>query len=84
MHLKSLTRYTAQVIQDYATPTGTTLSRHLSAHLSPQITYLVQARPMAASMGNAIRNLKYEISILSIDLPEQDVSVRPTSVEIQL
>ncbi|KAG8963972.1 hypothetical protein FRC03_002403 [Tulasnella sp. 419] len=60
------------VIQDYVTPQGTTLSRHLMTHLSPQISYLVAARPMSMSMGNAIRYLKYEISILSIDLPEQD------------
>lgn len=42
-------------------------------HLSPQISYLTAARPMSVSTGNAIRYLKYEISILSIDLPEQDV-----------
>ncbi|KAF9518360.1 hypothetical protein BS47DRAFT_1338290 [Hydnum rufescens UP504] len=60
------------VIQDYATPPQTTLSRHLMTHLSPQITHLVAARPMSTSMGNAIRYLKYEISILDIDLPEQD------------
>ncbi|KAG8901435.1 5'-3' exoribonuclease 2 [Tulasnella sp. 403] len=61
------------VIQDYVTPPGTTLSRHLMTYLSPQISYLVAARPMPTSSGNAIRYLKYEISILSIDLPEQDV-----------
>lgn len=43
-------------------------------HLSPQISYLVSARPMSVSMGNAIRYLKFEISVLGIDLPEQDVS----------
>lgn len=44
-------------------------------YLSPQISYLVTVgRPMSVSMGNAIRQLKYEISILDIDLPEQDVS----------
>lgn len=42
-------------------------------YLSPQISYLTAARPMSVSTGNAIRYLKYEISILSIDLPEQDV-----------
>lgn len=43
-------------------------------HLSPQISYLVSARPMSVSMGNAIRQLKLEISNTDIDMVEQDVS----------
>ncbi|KAG1858481.1 hypothetical protein F4604DRAFT_1684893 [Suillus subluteus] len=60
------------VIQDYVTPPNNTLSRHLLTHLSPQITHLVSARPMSVTMGNAIRELKLEISGSDIDLPEQD------------
>ncbi|TFK74401.1 IF-2B-domain-containing protein [Pluteus cervinus] len=60
------------VIQDYTTPAHSTLSRHLMTHLSPQITHLVSARPMSTTMGNAIRQLKLEISGSDIDLPEQD------------
>ncbi|KAJ8086307.1 hypothetical protein PM082_005130 [Marasmius tenuissimus] len=60
------------VIQDYTTPPNTTLSRHLMSYLSPQITHLVAARPMSVTMGNAIRQLKLEISGSDIDLPEQD------------
>ncbi|KAJ7068182.1 hypothetical protein C8F01DRAFT_979013 [Mycena amicta] len=60
------------VIQDYTTPPNNTLSRHLMSHLSPQITHLVSARPMSVTMGNAIRQLKLEISGSDIDLPEQD------------
>ncbi|KAF5331531.1 hypothetical protein D9611_007663 [Ephemerocybe angulata] len=56
------------VIQDYTTPPNSTLSRHLMTHLSPQITHLVAARPMSVSMGNAIRQLKLEISNSDIDL----------------
>ncbi|KAF9263649.1 IF-2B-domain-containing protein [Marasmius fiardii PR-910] len=59
-------------IQDYTTPPNTTLSRHLMTYLSPQITHLVAARPMSVTMGNAIRQLKLEISGSDIDLPEQD------------
>lgn len=52
-------------------------------YLSPQISYLVTVgRPMSVSMGNAIRQLKYEISILDIDLPEQDVSPLRTSFAV--
>jgi translation initiation factor eIF-2B subunit delta len=43
-------------------------------HLSPQITHLVNSRPMSVTMGNAIRQLKLDISGSDIDLPEQDVS----------
>lgn len=43
-------------------------------HLSPQITHLVSARPMSVTMGNAIRQLKLEISGSDIDMIEQDVS----------
>ncbi|KAG5644590.1 hypothetical protein DXG03_008164 [Asterophora parasitica] len=60
------------VIQDYTTPSHSTLSRHLMTHLSPQITHLVAARPMSVTMGNAIRQLKLEISGSDIDTIEQD------------
>lgn len=61
-----------RVIQDYTTPPNNTLSRHLMTHLSVQISHLVSARPMSVTMGNAIRQLKLEISGSDIDLPEQD------------
>ncbi|KAH9999370.1 hypothetical protein BJV77DRAFT_939808, partial [Russula vinacea] len=61
-----------RVIQDYTTPQNNTLSRHLMTHLSVQISHLVSARPMSVTMGNAIRQLKLEISGSDIDLPEQD------------
>ncbi|KAI0650111.1 eukaryotic translation initiation factor 2B delta subunit [Trametes meyenii] len=60
------------VIQDYVTPPNHTLSRHLMTHLSPQISHLVAARPMSVTMGNAIRQLKLDISGTDFDLPEQD------------
>ncbi|CAK5262616.1 unnamed protein product [Mycena citricolor] len=60
------------VIQDYTTPPNNTLSRHLMTHISPQITHLVSARPMSVTMGNAIRQLKLEISSSDINMPEQD------------
>lgn len=73
----TINRFRAQVIQDYVTPSNTTLSRHLMTHLSPQISHLVAARPMSVTMGNAIRQLKLEISGSDIDLPEQDVRTFP-------
>ncbi len=51
-------------------------------HLSVQISHLVSARPMSVTMGNAIRQLKLEISGSDIDLPEQDV--RTTSLSFRM
>ncbi|KAF9430053.1 hypothetical protein BGZ94_008487 [Podila epigama] len=60
-----------KAIQDYQTPPNTTLSRHIQTYLNPHINYLVTCRPMAVSMGNAIRYLKYEIGE-NLDLPDED------------
>ncbi|KAI9740260.1 MAG: hypothetical protein M1834_004838 [Cirrosporium novae-zelandiae] len=59
-----------RVIESYTTPPGHSLNRHLVSHLSPQIEYLVSCRPMAISMGNAIRWLKLEINKVDVDTPE--------------
>lgn len=58
------------VISDYHTPENTTLTRHLTGHLSHQIEFLRTSRPLSTSMGNAIRWLKQEISHISIDTTE--------------
>ncbi|KAK7203512.1 hypothetical protein BZA70DRAFT_250438 [Myxozyma melibiosi] len=60
-----------EVIKDYRTPAGTTLSRNLTNHLSKQIDFLKTARPLSVTMGNSIRWLKQEISIVSIDVSDQ-------------
>lgn len=69
--LKSMLEVFKVVIKDYITPQNTTLTRHLTGHLSHQIEYLKSARPLSVSMGNAIRWLKQEISHISIDTTEQ-------------
>ncbi|CAG8591843.1 1678_t:CDS:2 [Ambispora gerdemannii] len=61
-----------KVIQDYKTPNNTTLSRHLQTHLSAQINYLKNARPMSVSMGNAIRHIKWEISTIGYDSSDNE------------
>ena len=62
------------VISSYVVPPGKALVRHLPSHLSPQITHLVRARPMAISMGNAVRYIKWEIQHLPPDMPDEEVS----------
>ncbi|KAL2830071.1 hypothetical protein BDW59DRAFT_141719 [Aspergillus cavernicola] len=61
-----------RVIESYTTPKGTSLSRHLTTHLSHQITYLSTCRPLSISQGNAIRALKLEISSIDPSVPETE------------
>jgi translation initiation factor eIF-2B subunit delta len=61
-----------QVIEDYETPEGSSLNRHLpAAYLSHQINYLTSARPMATAMGSTIRWLKAKISNISPDITDE-------------
>lgn len=53
------------------TPHGTSLSRNLTALLSPQIEYLITCRPISISTGNAIRWLKLLINNVDIETPEE-------------
>jgi len=64
-----------KVISDYKTPTGTSLSRHLTSHISKQVEFLSNCRTLCGSMKTAIRYVKTEIAKLSIDLPDEDAKV---------
>jgi len=61
-----------QVIADYQTPPDQILSRHLGSHLQPHISYLQNFRPLAVSMGNAIRYLKKQITSLTPDMSDSE------------
>ncbi|GAA5909860.1 hypothetical protein JCM6882_002034 [Rhodosporidiobolus microsporus] len=57
------------IISSYTPPPQTTLTRHLpTTHLNPQIAHLIRARPLSVSMGTAIRFLKYEISLIEMEM----------------
>lgn len=60
------------MVEAYTTPLGTSLSRHLTTHLSHQITYLSTCRPLSISQGNAIRALKLAIASIDPSVPEAD------------
>lgn len=60
------------VVKDYQTPQGTTLSRNLTSYLSHQIDILKKARPLSVTMGNAIRWLKQEISLIDPSTPDKE------------
>ena len=65
--LSSHTR--TQIISSYTPPPQTSLTRHLpTTHLNPQIAHLIRARPLSVSMGTAIRYLKYEISLIEMEM----------------
>ncbi|TRY58800.1 hypothetical protein DNTS_009774 [Danionella cerebrum] len=61
-----------QVIQDYSTPPNEELSRDLVNKLSPYISFLGQCRPLSASMGNAIKYIKKEISNVPSQCKEEE------------
>lgn len=61
-----------QIISDYQTPPGTILSRNLTQYLSHQIDFIIKARPLSVTMGNTIRWLKQQISMLDVDVKEKE------------
>ncbi|KAE8605784.1 hypothetical protein XENTR_v10015319 [Xenopus tropicalis] len=61
-----------QVIRDYTTPQQEELSRDLVNKLKPFISFLNQCRPLSASMGNAIKYIKKEISNISQSKGEEE------------
>ncbi|XP_033931840.1 translation initiation factor eIF2B subunit delta isoform X1 [Pseudochaenichthys georgianus] len=61
-----------QVIRDYTTPPNEELSRDLVNKLKPYISFLNQCRPLSASMGNAIKYIKKEISNIPSQCREEE------------
>uniref|UniRef100_A0A3B4FGB2 Translation initiation factor eIF2B subunit delta n=1 Tax=Pundamilia nyererei TaxID=303518 RepID=A0A3B4FGB2_9CICH len=61
-----------QVIRDYTTPQNEELSRDLVNKLKPYISFLNQCRPLSASMGNAIKYIKKEISNIPSNCKEDE------------
>uniref|UniRef100_A0A8B9L0V9 Translation initiation factor eIF2B subunit delta n=1 Tax=Astyanax mexicanus TaxID=7994 RepID=A0A8B9L0V9_ASTMX len=61
-----------QVIQDYSTPPNEELARDLVNKLKPYISFLNQCRPLSASMGNAIKYIKKEISNIPSQYKEEE------------
>ncbi|KAL2082276.1 hypothetical protein ACEWY4_022094 [Coilia grayii] len=65
-----------QVIQDYTTPPNEELSRDLVNKLKPYISFLNQCRPLSASMGNAIKYIKKEISNIPSQCKEEEAKTK--------
>jgi len=61
-----------QVIQEYVTPPGKSLSRDLTHELNTIIDLLVKCRPLAVSMANTIRRLKMRIHSIDVNAPEAE------------
>jgi len=60
-----------QFIVDYHTPPSKMMRDDLLSKLKPLVRFLIDARPMSLSMGNAIRYVKMRISKLPPTLSEQ-------------
>ncbi|KAM9553237.1 translation initiation factor eIF2B subunit delta isoform 2-T2 [Salvelinus alpinus] len=65
-----------QVIRDYTTPPNEELSRDLVNKLKPYISFLNQCRPLSASMGNAIKYIKKEISNIPSQCKEEEAKTK--------
>jgi translation initiation factor eIF-2B subunit delta len=61
-----------KVIQSYITPPAVALPRHLTTHLSHQISYLSSSRPLSTSQGNSIRWLKKLVVELDPKISDPD------------
>lgn len=57
-------------ISDYKTPRGAVLNRDMVTKLGQQISGITSARPLGSSAGNAVRYLKYEISVVPAEMGE--------------
>ncbi|KAM8831236.1 translation initiation factor eIF2B subunit delta isoform 1-T1 [Spinachia spinachia] len=65
-----------QVIRDYTTPPNEELSRDLVKKLESYINFLHQCRPVSASMGNAIKYIKKEISNIPSQCKEEEAKLK--------
>ena len=59
-----------QAIGDFRSNPEMAICRHLDSYLKPMIGHMVEARPMAISMANAVRALRNQISILPVEMSE--------------
>ncbi|QDZ22596.1 subunit delta of translation initiation factor eIF-2B [Chloropicon primus] len=60
------------VIQDYNTPAGKSLTRDLTNHINVIIQFLIDCRPLAVTMGNAIRYFKTKIGSIDPSTPDME------------
>lgn len=61
-----------EAIRDYRANPEMAICRHLDGYLKPMIGYMVEARPMAIAMANAVRALRHQISILPVEMAEHE------------
>lgn len=61
-----------QVIMDYTTPGGKSLSRDLTQQLNAIVNFIVECRPLSVSMGNAIKHIKMKLSKIDPSKPEAE------------
>lgn len=69
-----------QVIRDYSTPEGKSLSRDLTSQLNSNVNFLVECRPLSISMGNAIKFVKLFTSKIDPSMPEESAKAELLSL----
>lgn len=62
-----------QLIQDYVRPSQADFTRGLESSLKEAVAYLNHCRPIAVSMQNALRHLKWQMTTLSADISDEEV-----------
>jgi translation initiation factor eIF-2B subunit delta len=60
------------VVADYTTPPGKVLARDLTGVVNGAVAFLVECRPLSASMGAAVKALKFALSSLDPATPDDD------------
>ncbi|XP_015184886.1 PREDICTED: translation initiation factor eIF-2B subunit delta-like [Polistes dominula] len=64
-----------QLIEDFERPLKTDFSRGLEAKLKETVSYLHACRPLAVSMQNALRHLKWQMTQLDSTSTDTDVNI---------
>ncbi|XP_063979016.1 translation initiation factor eIF2B subunit delta [Diachasmimorpha longicaudata] len=65
-----------EMIQDFERPSQADFTRGLEASLQEHSAYLHHCRPMAVTMHNALRHLKWQISQLDSSIPDNEARTK--------
>ena len=63
------------LIEDFERPSQADFTRGLEASLQDSAIYLHNCRPLAVSMQNALKHLKWQMSLLSATISDQEVNI---------
>ena len=70
-----LLRAVKQLVEDFERPSQADFTRGLEASLQDSALYLHHCRPLAVSMQNALKHLKWQMSLLPTTISDHEVSM---------